>query len=193
VKLRFSTFEHPGSSERASQDRLAITPLDDDGLLCVLSDGVGTARDPERCAERVVRLVADNFSARPRQWPMRRLFGHLADRANKSLLRKGFYLDGTVSMQATLAVTCLRGKRNPNTPAWLECVIEKSLHLNQKGRYQCCSELFFALSHPEAAPWGVRRGPLLESNPLRFYRVAFWVLLASTVLLIYCLCLLCHR
>ena len=69
MKLRSSSYEQSGSPNKASQDRLALVPLDDEGLLCVLSDGVGTARDPERCAERVVRLVADNFSARPRQWP----------------------------------------------------------------------------------------------------------------------------
>jgi len=111
MKLRVSSYEHPGSPDKASQDRLALVPLDDEGLLCVLSDGVGTARDPERCAERVVRLVADNFSARPRQWPMRKFFEHLVQQANESLLREGFYLDGTISMQATLAVACLSGNR----------------------------------------------------------------------------------
>ena len=111
MKLRVSSHAHPGSPGKASQDRLALVPLDDEGVLCVLSDGVGTARDPERCAERVVRLVADNFSARPRQWPIRRFFEHLVQQANESLLREGFYLDGTISMQATLAVACLRGNR----------------------------------------------------------------------------------
>lgn len=111
MKLRSSSYGHPGTPERASQDRLALTPLEDEGLLCVLSDGVGSARDPERCAERVVRLVADNFSARPRQWPMRKFFEHLVLQANESLLREGFYLDGTISMQATLAVACLSGNR----------------------------------------------------------------------------------
>jgi serine/threonine protein kinase len=111
MKLRSSSYGHSGSPKKASQDRFTVVPLDDGGLLCVLSDGVGTARDPERCAERVVRLVADNFSARPRQWPMRKFFEHLVHQANESLLREGFYLDGTISMQATLAVACLTGNR----------------------------------------------------------------------------------
>ncbi len=111
MKLRSSSYEHPGSPGKASQDRLAVLRLEDDGLLCVLSDGVGTARDPERCAERVVRLVADNFAARPRQWSMQKSFEHLVQQANESLQREGFYLDGTTSMQATLAVACLRDNR----------------------------------------------------------------------------------
>ena len=111
MKLRSSSYEHPSSPGQASQDRLAVTRLEDDGLLCVLSDGVGTARDPERCAERVVRLVADNFAARPKQWSMKKFFEHLVQQANESLLREGFYLDGTTSMQATLAVACLKDNR----------------------------------------------------------------------------------
>jgi serine/threonine protein kinase len=111
MKLRSSSYEHPGTPGKPSQDRLAVSRLENEGLLCVLSDGVGTARDPERCAERVVRLVADNFAARPRQWPMQKLFSHLVGQANESLQREGFYLDGTISMQATLAVACLQGNR----------------------------------------------------------------------------------
>jgi len=111
VKLQLSSYEHPGAPGKPSQDRLSVTKLEEDGLLCVLSDGVGTARDPERCAERVVRLVADNFSARPRQWSTQKFFAHLVEQANESLHREGFYLDGTVSMQATLAVAWLKGNR----------------------------------------------------------------------------------
>ena len=111
MKLRSSTYEHPGASGRPSQDRLAVTRFEDEGLLCVLSDGVGTGRDPERCAQRVVRLVAENIAARPRQWPMKKFLDHLVRQANESLQREGFFLDGTTSMQATLAVACLKGNR----------------------------------------------------------------------------------
>lgn len=111
MKLRSSSYEHPGQPGKPSQDRLAVAKIEDNGLLCVLSDGVGTARDPERCAERVVRLVAENFAARPKQWSMRKFFEHLAQQANESLQREGFFLDGTTSMQATLAVACIVGNR----------------------------------------------------------------------------------
>lgn len=77
----------------------------------MLSDGVGTARDPERCAERVVRLVSDSFSARPRQWPVRKAMERLVEQVNDSLYKEGAYLDGTASMQATLAAVCVMGNR----------------------------------------------------------------------------------
>jgi serine/threonine protein kinase len=75
-------------------------------------------------------------------------------------------------------------KLNPNVPSWFDCVILKSLSLKQEKRYQCYSELLYAFDHPEEAPWQMRGGPLLEYNPLRFYKVGFWLLLASTLLLI---------
>ncbi len=112
MKLRSSSYILPGLPGRPSQDRLAVVRLEDEeGILCVLSDGVGSARDPERCAERVVRLVADNFSARPGQWSIRKFFEYVVLEANESLLREGFYLDGTISMQATLAVACMSENR----------------------------------------------------------------------------------
>jgi MFS family permease len=57
--------------------------------------------------------------------------------------------------------------------------------------YQCYSELVFGLTHPKSAPWNAQGGPLLERNPLLFYRTGFWVLLALTLLLL-CLILCRH-
>jgi serine/threonine protein kinase len=75
----------------------------------VLSDGVGSARDPRRCAGRVVRLVADNFAARPRDWTIHKTFDRLVEQASRSLCAEGAYHDGAASMQATLAAVCLTG------------------------------------------------------------------------------------
>lgn len=77
----------------------------------MLSDGVGSARDPRRCSERAVRLVGDHFKARPREWPLRKVFERLIDEANASLYREGIYMDGVASMQTTLAVVYLLGDR----------------------------------------------------------------------------------
>lgn len=77
----------------------------------MLSDGVGSAREPRRCSERVVRLVCDYFQARPLEWSPRKAFERLIDEANSSLFREGCYMDGAPSMQATLAVAFLYGNR----------------------------------------------------------------------------------
>jgi len=111
MKLRASGFGMPSPQKSESEDAFAICHEADGGLLCVLSDGVSAARDPRRCADRVVRLVSESFSARPSGWPARKTFERLADEANASLHREGAYHDGTPSMQATLAALHMGNNR----------------------------------------------------------------------------------
>ncbi|PTX95246.1 serine/threonine protein phosphatase [Spartobacteria bacterium LR76] len=111
MKLRSSSFGLPASGKSRSEDAFAISPQPDGGLLCVLSDGVGAARDPLRAAERVVRLISEGFEARPNGWPLRKVFERLVDEANASLYREGAYLDGVPSMQATLAAVFVNENR----------------------------------------------------------------------------------
>jgi serine/threonine protein kinase len=111
MKFQATSFGMPAPHHSVSEDAFAISPCEDGGLLCVLSDGVGSARDPRRCAERVVRLVSDNFAARPAHWSIRKTLERLIEEANLSLCREGAYLDGAASMQATLAAVCLTGNR----------------------------------------------------------------------------------
>jgi len=107
MKLNVTTYERAGTSGQPNQDRLAVNDMGEQGMLCVLSDGVGSARDPERCSERVVRLVSQNFAARPRQWTLQKTFEKLIEQTNASLYQEGAYLDGNASMQATVAAVCL--------------------------------------------------------------------------------------
>lgn len=109
MKLRITSHGIAGTDHSESEDVFAVTPLADGGVLCVLSDGVGSAREPRRCAERVVRLVAENFAARPREWSIAKTFDRLVEQAGRSLYAEGAYHDGTPSMQATLAAVCLSG------------------------------------------------------------------------------------
>jgi len=111
LKLHATSFGLPASHHSLSEDAYAVTPGEGGGVLCVLSDGVGAARDPRRCAQRVVRLVSDNFSARPKNWPIRKVLERLVDEANSSLCREGAYLDGITSMQATLAAVSVSGNK----------------------------------------------------------------------------------
>ena len=109
MKLHATSFGMPSPAHPISEDAFAISKCDDGGLLCVLSDGVGSSRDPRRSAQRVVRWLSDNFNARPRHWAPRKAFERLIDEANSSLYREGAYLDGVPSMQATLAAVSFRG------------------------------------------------------------------------------------
>ena len=74
---------------------------------------------------------------------------------------------------------------NANLPAWLDSVIQRACAIDPVQRYQHYSEIAFDLTHPEkVTPWRARGAPLLESNPLLFYKVAFFTLLGVCLLLL---------
>lgn len=107
MKLHVTTYCQPGTPDHESHDRVAVTRFDDGSVLCVLSDGVGSGRDPARCAERVVKLVSDGFAARPTQWPVQKVLRQLVGQINESLYKEGAFIDEAPSMQATLSVVAL--------------------------------------------------------------------------------------
>jgi serine/threonine protein kinase len=68
---------------------------------------------------------------------------------------------------------------NPNVPPWLESVLLRALSVEPDQRYQNYSEMLFDLEHPAmVAPFHGKDAPLLERDPLRFYRTGFYLLLA---------------
>jgi serine/threonine protein phosphatase PrpC len=75
---------------------------------------------------------------------------------------------------------------NPNVPAWLEHVIARALSIDPARRYQHYSEIAFDLANPDRVePFFRKDAPLLERDPLAFYRGGFWLLLAATVFLLF--------
>ncbi|MBX7207388.1 MAG: protein phosphatase 2C domain-containing protein [Verrucomicrobiaceae bacterium] len=70
-------------------------------------------------------------------------------------------------------------KLNPNIPPWLDAVIARALAIKPERRYQHYSEIAFDLNHPdEVAPFFEENAPLVERNPLAFYKTGFFILLA---------------
>ena len=66
---------------------------------------------------------------------------------------------------------------NPNIPHWLEAVIMRAIARKPERRYQNYSELAFDLAHPEKVePCFEEDSPLLERNPLLFYKTGFFIL-----------------
>ncbi len=66
---------------------------------------------------------------------------------------------------------------NSAVPAWLESVILRAITADPEHRYQNFSEMAFDLEHPgKVAPFHRKDAPLLERNPLRFYKGACLVL-----------------
>jgi serine/threonine protein kinase len=74
---------------------------------------------------------------------------------------------------------------NPNIPPWLDAIIMRSIAVRPERRYQHYSELAYGFTHPEQVdPYFEENAPLLERNPLAFYKAGFFTLLVFTLWLV---------
>ena len=74
---------------------------------------------------------------------------------------------------------------NSAVPAWLETVILRALAPDPRDRYQNFSEMTYAFDHPdEVTPFYRKDAPLLERNPLLFFKVLCLVLFLANVYLL---------
>ncbi|HEY0947571.1 MAG TPA: protein phosphatase 2C domain-containing protein [Opitutaceae bacterium] len=74
---------------------------------------------------------------------------------------------------------------NPAVPPWFESVILRALEPEAGRRYQTLSEMAFQLDNPDQVePFFRKNAPLLERNPLRFYKLLCLLLLGLNLLLL---------
>jgi serine/threonine protein kinase len=74
---------------------------------------------------------------------------------------------------------------NPNLPPWFESVVLRAISTRPDRRYQNYSEMLFELNHPEqVSPFYPEGVALIERDPLRFYKVGFFVLLGLVLALL---------
>jgi serine/threonine protein kinase len=77
------------------------------------------------------------------------------------------------------------GALNPNVPPWLEAVVMRATSPHPDKRYQNYSEMLFDLEHPaRVGAFFAEDLPLIERDPLRFYKMGFYVLLAVVFFLL---------
>ena len=71
----------------------------------------------------------------------------------------------------------------PDLPAWLDQAVARAIAVNPEDRFQDVFELIFELEHGamRAAPAAPRRQPLLERNPLLFWKVVSALLALALV------------
>jgi serine/threonine protein phosphatase PrpC len=75
---------------------------------------------------------------------------------------------------------------NPAVPVWLDAVVLRALASDVTDRYQTYSELDFELSRPDQVrPYVSRRSPMLERNPLLFFKLLSLLLLGVNIVLLY--------
>lgn len=83
-----------------------------------------------------------------------------------------------------------RAARPPSTmnalvPLWLDAVVLRALAIKPLDRYANYSEMLFELEHPDKVrPFHRADAPLLERDPLNFYRRGFFFLLLVVILLL---------
>ncbi len=68
---------------------------------------------------------------------------------------------------------------NPHAPLWLEAIVARALAVAPEQRYEAYSEMLFELENPaKVRPFHQPGTPLLERNPLLFFKIGFFLLLA---------------
>jgi serine/threonine protein phosphatase PrpC/ribosomal protein L39E/predicted Ser/Thr protein kinase len=76
---------------------------------------------------------------------------------------------------------------NREIPAWVDATLRKAVHPNPYKRYEDLSEFLFDLRHPNKAFLNKTRPPLLERNPVAFWKsVSFILTTILAILLIKC-------
>lgn len=75
---------------------------------------------------------------------------------------------------------------DPAIPDWVDTVLEKATHPNPRRRYEVLSEFLTDLNHPNSSLVSERRNrPLLERNPLVFWKGVALIELVIILLLVY--------
>ncbi|MBM0105614.1 bifunctional protein-serine/threonine kinase/phosphatase [Steroidobacter sp. S1-65] len=69
-------------------------------------------------------------------------------------------------------------------PAWFDETLRRATHPDPDKRYQALSEFVYDLSHPNAAYTRKTRQPLLERNPLAFWKALTAILVAVVLVLL---------
>jgi serine/threonine protein phosphatase PrpC len=76
---------------------------------------------------------------------------------------------------------------NRDIPFWMDKALEKAVQLNPQYRYAELSEFVYDLSHPNAEFMRENQAPLLERNPVGFWRSVALIALMLNLILLYLL------
>ena len=77
-------------------------------------------------------------------------------------------------------------KLNPKIPQWLNSVILRSIEIKPQNRYKHYSEMLYELTNPiKVKPYFDKTKPLIERDPLKAYKIAFFISLFFNFLFLY--------
>lgn len=72
----------------------------------------------------------------------------------------------------------------PDIPEWVNGALKKAMMADPDKRYQEISEFLYDLSHPNPAFASTRSRPLIERNPVKFWRTAAIIMLLANFVLL---------
>jgi hypothetical protein len=70
-------------------------------------------------------------------------------------------------------------------PSWIDDVLMKATHVDPNERYEELSEFVYDLRHPNEAYLSRTRPPLVERNPVAFWRAVSLILLIVVAALLF--------
>jgi len=71
---------------------------------------------------------------------------------------------------------------NKNIPDWFESIIMRSIAMDSTERYEHYSEFLHELNNPEKVkPYFRKDTPLIERDPVQFYKIAFFISFAMNI------------
>jgi len=77
-------------------------------------------------------------------------------------------------------------KLNPKIPEWLNSIIMRAIETDPEKRYTHYSEMLFELNNPhKVKPYFDKTKPLIEREPLKAYKIAFFISLFFNFLFLY--------
>jgi serine/threonine protein kinase len=74
---------------------------------------------------------------------------------------------------------------NREIPAWIDAVLRKAVHPDPYRRYQELSEFIYDLRHPNPAFLNKTRPPLIERNPVAFWKTVSLILAIIVIVLLF--------
>ncbi len=87
------------------------------------------------------------------------------------------YGEGVVSRSEYISIRSF----NPDIPIWVDKALEKALSIDPDKRYTALSEFIYDLSHPNSRFIQHDRQPLLERNPLGFWKALALLSLVTNI------------
>lgn len=106
VKIVFTSHGLPRTPDLPSGDAFAVQQRGH-SLIAVLADGVGGARDGTAAAEKSVRLITENYLARPQAWTPSKALREFTQQINRQLHQESLQRFDRPEMLCTVAALAL--------------------------------------------------------------------------------------